>query len=242
VQSYNEMPAKFLPEVNEKSSSHGETWTVWPESSFFLNPKVDQDYTSVAALLKNKEKKLLHFFGSIEIRNSKATPMFAAVNSNNKILGVHGKIHPFPIGEYIPGESFFPFLKNFAIQKNMVYNDKPVFIPHPDPDGPIFIPLICYESVLFDYVDNLVKEAQSLYPNRPLIFVEINNNMWFGKTSAAHYHALVDRVQVARFGLPMMRAGMTSHSEIIAPWGETLKSSKPFEKDIIFADLPVKKL
>ncbi|RIL06649.1 MAG: hypothetical protein DCC75_10695, partial [Proteobacteria bacterium] len=95
----------------------------------------------------------LYFFGGLEPSPDPAKKGYfnvMAMYRNAESLGLFRKIVLFPFGEYLPFEEILPdFYKRFALSfERILRSQSTASLPHPSNDGPIFVPLICFEGVL----------------------------------------------------------------------------------------------
>jgi apolipoprotein N-acyltransferase len=241
-------------ELIEKTAIHhsyetAETWTVWPETSYpgFLHRPSDR-----SALEEwTKLVKGVQIIGAYET----ASASFAGKDTDldyNVVALFHEKAGyvaryqkriRLPFGEYIPGDEWFPNLYELLpavphFGKGLEYTG----LPHPNPEGPVFVPLVCYEILYADFLAEFVTEARNKYPGRELILVNPTNDSWYGPTSEPFQHSLLGRWQVAKVGLPMLRPTNTGLSQVIAPWGEVLATGPQDESTVIFGQLPVQRV
>jgi apolipoprotein N-acyltransferase len=101
------------------------------------------------------------------------------VSPQGKILGKYDKVHLVPFGEYVPLKRFLPFIDKLVEQvgdfrpghkgHTLAWADRRVGL------------LICYESIFPELARATVRNGADL-------LVNITNDAWFGRTSAAFQH------------------------------------------------------
>jgi apolipoprotein N-acyltransferase len=159
------------------------------------------------------------------------------------IQGPYKKQILMPFGEYFPWDNYLPKIYEWIPAINHFgRGEKNTLLLHPDPDGPAFVSLICYEILFDNLVDKFLKDAESEHPGRNLILYNPTNDSWFGPTVEPFMHARLAQWQAARVQKPLVRATNTGISMAVAPWGEILREGPLFKTDIIYSQLPVKKL
>lgn len=244
-----EEAAVEFKELADQLGAYPEPWIFWPETSFPgfpLNDSGMNEQMKEWARLSNG----LHLVGAYE---EKMTPFAGqeVMLDYNVVLFYHEKLGlvnhyqkfvRMPFGEYVPGDSFYPEIyKKIPVFNHFGKGTEYSFFTHPDKDGPIFIPLICYEVLMNGFVSDFIAAARDSDPSRQIILVNPTNDSWFGKSSEPFLHAILSRWQAAQHGVALVRVTNTGISMVVAPWGELLTYS-PFDQEmVLFGYLPVKK-
>ncbi|NCN27077.1 apolipoprotein N-acyltransferase [bacterium] len=226
-----------------------EPWYVWPETSFPGFPLRDRHMQDQLDFWVNMSRGL-HLVGAYEDGTmmfngkEKATEYNIALLLHEDVGYVdhYRKIALMPYGEYFPGDFLVPQVYEWVPQVNHFgRGEGPKLLAHPDPNGPVFLPVICYEMLFDDMLNAAIDLAKKKYPGREIVIYNPTNDSWFGKTVEPFMHARLARWQAARVSLPFLRATNTGVSMVVAPWGEVLAEGPLFGERVIYADLPVKK-
>ena len=156
------------------------------------------------------------------------------VDNNFGIISKYDKKKLVPFGEFLPFEKLFNFigLKKITpgyssfkkgIGKNII-NIK--F----DSQNIKFLPLICYEIIF----PNLVNNSKNFN-----FILNISEDAWFGKSIGPHQHfskAIFRSIEVETFTIRSANKGL---SAFISPKGKIIKSLAPDEIGNIELDLPI---
>ncbi len=224
-----------------------ELWVVWPETEM-LQPMFQDSKVENRAKGWITKTTGLHFLGggeetSMEFGNKKRKASYNVIGLFNKdgYVEHYRKIIRFPFGEYVPGDSLYPEIYDHIpeIPLSGLSTDYKL-LPHPDPNGPVFIPAICYEILFSSHLKKFIRKAHQLYPTRELVLVNLSSDAWYGDTSEPHLHAFLARWQAASLALPLLRSTNTGFSEVVAPWGEVLATGPRNKRAVIYGELPVK--
>jgi len=150
------------------------------------------------------------------------------LSSDGKIAGQYDKVHLVPFGEYVPFKRWLPFVDKLVAQvgdfkagrrgDTLVWKERPLGM------------LICYEIIFPDL-------ARASVRNGAQLLINITNDAWFGRTSAAYQHfsmAVLRSVENRRF---LVRAANTGISGFIDPGGRVLATSELYEDDTLTAGI-----
>ena len=159
----------------------------------------------------------------------------AILVEDGRLAAQYDKLHLVPFGEFIPGESFAPWLRSvlppigeFTPGQHDTVFDVPVasiesrvssLNPKPETRNPKlrFSTLICFEDVFPELARRFVQQGAQL-------LVTITNDAWFGDTAAAYQHAQAATFRAVELGVPMIRAANTGWSGCIDAQGRWLTS------------------
>ncbi len=133
--------------------------------------------------------------------------------------GKYDKVHLVPFGEYVPMKRWLPFIKKMVAQvgdfKPGRRGDTLVW-----EQGKVGM-LICYEIIF-------PRLARAMVQNGADLLVNITNDAWFGRTSAAYQHfsmAVLRAVENRRY---LARAANTGISGFIDPNGRITRTTDLF--------------
>lgn len=140
--------------------------------------------------------------------------------SDGKITGRYDKIHLVPFGEYIPFRGAFSFVEKFStmpigdFSRGRDYTVFGYFVKRSAKDKDIslklikkvrFSCLICFEDIFGDLTREFVKRGA-------VFLVNITNDAWFGKSSAAYQHAQNSVFRAVENRVNVVRAANTGLS------------------------------
>ena len=139
------------------------------------------------------------------------------LNPQAETIGSYDKAHLVPYGEYVPLRRFFPFIGKMVPMVGD-FAEGPVGATVSLPEGAIG-PLVCYESIF----PNL---ARAQVANGARLLVNITNDAWFGKTSAAYQHLSMAVLRAVENHVCLARAANTGISAFIDGAGRLLWTSE----------------
>jgi apolipoprotein N-acyltransferase len=212
------------------------THLIWPESPF---PFVLADEPEALSLIGEAlPAKTMLITGAVRLDQSGADGKQKFYNSL-QVIGPDGvitesydKLHLVPFGEYLP---FSDLLSHMNLRQ---------FITTPGgfTEGtlhktiatagslPAFIPLICYEAIFPQMVQN---QAQ-----KPQLLMNLTNDAWFGETFGPYQHLEQARMRSVETGLPLVRAANTGISAVIDPFGRVVAELKLGQSGLVDSRLP----
>jgi apolipoprotein N-acyltransferase len=103
------------------------------------------------------------------------------VNTNANVVGRYRKQHLVPFGEYIPTESWIPFLKRLAPLGFSCEPGGEAAVLKLDPPGFAFSALICFEDIFAGLSREAVRRGAGFLVNQ-------TNDAWFDDTAAPVQH------------------------------------------------------
>jgi len=146
------------------------------------------------------------------------------ISPQGEAKGKYDKVHLVPFGEYVPLKRFLPFIDKLVAQVgDFKPGRKGTTLPWNHHQAGV---LICYESIFPEL-------ARALVANGADLLVNITNDAWFGRTSAAFQHfsmAVFRAVENRRF---LARAANTGISGFIDANGRILKSTGLFQEAVV---------
>ncbi|HEX9884730.1 MAG TPA: apolipoprotein N-acyltransferase [Desulfobaccales bacterium] len=144
------------------------------------------------------------------------------LSPQGEVVGYYDKAHLVPYGEYVPLKRFFPFIGKMVPMVGD-FAEGPVGGTVSLPEGAIG-PLVCYESI-FPHL------SRAQVTNGARLLVNITNDAWFGKTSAASQHLSMAVLRAVENHVCLARAANTGISAFIDARGRILWQSELFVPD-----------
>ena len=150
------------------------------------------------------------------------------IGADGRVGGKYDKVHLVPFGEYVPMKRWLPFLGKMVAQvgdfqagrqgSTLQWRQYPVGM------------LICYEAIFPELAREMVRNGAQL-------LVNITNDAWFGRTSAAYQHfsmAVFRSVENRRF---LARAANTGISGFVDPNGRILAATDLYQDAALTAQV-----
>ncbi len=150
-------------------------------------------------------------------------------------LAVYRKNILLMFGEYLPGGSWFPFLKNlFPMVANFGRGVGPETIAIPIDSNRVVRtgPIICYEALFPSYILDAARKGSELILN-------ITNDSWFGDTAEPELHLSLTRFRSIEARVPQLRGTNTGISALVLPDGSIARSTPTFRPGILNVTVPV---
>ncbi|HVJ66245.1 MAG TPA: nitrilase-related carbon-nitrogen hydrolase [Bdellovibrionota bacterium] len=218
----------------------------WPETSF---PGIWNQPDFLGLELRNMvhRSKGLHLVGSYEYGSFSVGPITRDVDFNvlaaiepGKPGEAYRKMVRMPFGEYIPGDKWYPEIYRIIPTVPLFGAGTEYKLLNTEGEGPVMVPLICYEILFESFVNGFVDLARRDYPERDIVLVNPSNDSWYGLTSQPFQNLFLSRWHAARLRLPLVRPANTGFSALVAPWGEVLAESHLDEPEVVYGELPVR--
>ena len=199
---------------------------IWPETAtpfYFMDNPVLTDM-----VLEGVKSTGAHFIiGSPSYADDKKQLIYHnsayLVSPRGELQGKYDKVHLVPFGEYVPLKPFLPFIDKLVAQvgdfkpgrkgHTLAWADRRVGL------------LICYESIFPELARATVRNGANL-------LINITNDAWFGRTSAAFQNfsmAVFRAVENRRY---LARAANTGISGFIDANGRILHATGLFEEAV----------
>jgi len=154
-----------------------------------------------------------------------------AVGPEGEILDSYDKMHLVPFGEFLPFQDFMErlgIMQLTGIRGGFTSGEGPRRLDVPG--APTLMPLICYEVLFPDEVNDHGRGAAWM--------LNVTNDAWFGRSVGPYQHFHQARVRAVEQGLPLARAANTGISAVIDPMGRILGELGLLKKGIVDAALP----
>lgn len=192
---------------------------IWPEASLPVILEEEPDFFKEVRHF-SQEAHLSLLIGAVTRRDDAYYNSAILVSKEGAVLGRYDKLHLVPFGEYIPLKNYLPFLETIVPIGDINPGKESTLFSLPTPNSGLltynkFAVLICFEDVFPELSRRFVKNGADF-------LVNITNDAWYKKTSAAyqHFQACVFRAVENRVFL--VRAANTGISGFIAPTGKVI--------------------
>jgi len=225
--------------LTRQETARGARLVVWPESSvpsyYDLEPAIAEPLRELA-----RASSIHLLFGNDDIEVGAATAEARRIWVGAKMLSPSGevalryhKMRLVPFGEYTPFESLLSLGGRFSAR---VVRAVGTFTPGTEPsvgaiDGHRLSALLCYEAIFPDLVREFSARGSEL-------LVNITNDAWYGRTSAAYQHFAMARFRAVENGRYLVRAANTGISAVVDPRGRVLESTPLFVPAVVVRDVP----
>ncbi len=205
---------------------------IWPETSmpFFFQKKtiLSEQVRAVASRLHT-----CVLFGSpaFQPTSEDGYVLFNRsylLNPEGKIAGFYDKEHLVPFGEYIPLNEYLPFLKKLVAG---IGDFKSGHNATPLQCGNLALGmLICYEAIFPELAQQRVEQGAN-------VLVNISNDAWYGRSSAAMQHLHLSALRAVEQRRYLARGTNTGISAIVDPQGKLLVTSELFKAQSVHQQL-----
>lgn len=198
---------------------------IWPEASSPLvlgeDHLIFKDIFSLA-----RETKIPLLIGTVTREKEEYFNSALLIGSLGKPSGRYDKMHLVPFGEYIPLKKLLPFLQTVVPIGDIAFgNEYTVFTSH----GINFSVLICFEDLFPELSRGFVKNGANF-------LVNITNDAWYKKTSAAYQHFQASVFRAVENRTFLVRSANTGISGFIHPTGRIISLINDKEGKEIFVD------
>ncbi|HUU27613.1 MAG TPA: apolipoprotein N-acyltransferase [archaeon] len=216
---------RLLASLSEAQSQNGPDLILWPEAAAPAYLRIDQHYRHYVETLASRLKVYL-FTGAPEYRRSKKGSSYDSYNSaflfspEGRIVGYYDKIKMVPVSERWPYEDIFPVLKEIDVGgSHFATGNRHVVFQISEKR---FGALICFESIFPELSAELVRRGAQFVVN-------ITNDAWFERTSAASQHSSFLVLRAIEQRREIVRAANTGISACYDPLGRRRKATALFE-------------
>jgi apolipoprotein N-acyltransferase len=152
------------------------------------------------------------------------------MTAEGKAAGKYDKVRLVPYGEYVPLQRWMPFIDKLVAQvgdfergrrgETLPWGSRKVGM------------LICYEAIFPELARAMVRNGADL-------LVNITNDAWFGRTSAAYQHFSMAVFRAVENRRPLARAANTGISGFVTPIGRPVATTSLFETTTATVDVPL---
>jgi apolipoprotein N-acyltransferase len=204
---------------------------VWPETAIPAYLHQEKSYFDlVQNIVKSARAPTLLGFPDTQLVGSDRVYYNAAMYllADGSSGGEYRKMHLVPFGEMLPFQSILPALRNvdFGEADFTPGTEKTLF----DAAGHQFGVSICFEAIFPSMTRDLVRRGAE-------ILVNITNDAWYGRTTAAWQHARMALVRSIEDGVCQLRAANTGISFVSDPYGRTLAETEIFVEEVLVAEI-----
>lgn len=205
---------------------------VWPETAmpfYFQEPR--EFSRSVRRLAKDLGTPLLTGAPGYDKRGAREYDLYNRaylLDASGDVTGIYEKEHLVPFGEYVPFGDVFPFINKLVPGVGDFREGKRV---EPLQVGRLDLGmLICYEAIFPELAQERVSQGATL-------LVNISNDAWYGRSSAAAQHLALSLLRAVEQHRGMVRATNTGISAIIGPRGRILAQAGLFQARTLAAEV-----
>lgn len=142
------------------------------------------------------------------------------LSPQGEVKGKYDKVHLVPFGEYVPLKRWLPFIDKMVAQVGDFKPGRPGSTLDWE-DHPVGM-LICYEAIFPEL-------ARAMVRNGAQLLVNITNDAWFGRTSAAYQHFSMAAFRAVENRRYLARAANTGFSGFVDPCGRIVASTQLFQ-------------
>ncbi|MGZ8954909.1 MAG: apolipoprotein N-acyltransferase, partial [Methylovulum sp.] len=197
-------------------------FVLWPETAFpaLLGEefKSDKYPVALAEYLRNRQLPLLTGAYSVERASGLISNSLFVIDKNGEIVPPHySKSILLAFGEYIPGEQFFPEIRNWLPPTGHFARGS----------GPTTLlslndykigAQICYESLFPNF-------SRSLAQLGAQFIVNVTNDSWYGSWQEPYQHMFMTLARGVEFRRPVLRVTNSGISTVSLASGEILEQS-----------------
>lgn len=207
---------------------------VWPETAtpFYLeaSPKL-------GGLVRDAvERADVHLLvGSPSVQGTAERPVYYnsayLIAPDGDITGRYDKVHLVPFGEYVPLKWLLSFVGKMVAQVGDFSAGEPGWVLRWGPDRPPIGVQICFEIIFPGLCRRLVKNGAG-------ILINLTNDAWFGRSSAAYQHFSMTVFRAVENRRSLVRCANTGISGFVDPVGRVLQRTPLFEDAVRVEPVP----
>jgi len=204
------------------SSAIDVDFALWPEAAFpsLLGEASYADGLPVALkqfLASRRLALITGGYGVDQPSNRITNSLFLLDRSGNVVDPHYSKTHLLAFGEYIPGEDWFPQIRQWL----------PPIGEYARGPGPTVLlawngfkigPQICYESLFPEFSRGLANLGAQF-------IVNVTNDSWYGTWQEPYQHMIMTLARAVEFRRPVLRATNTGISTVALASGKILEQS-----------------
>ena len=197
-------------------------FALWPETAFpaLLGEQFKFNALPIALseFLNNRQLPLITGAYSVDEKSRLITNSLFVLNNNGEIVPPHySKTILLAFGEYIPGEQFFPEIRNWLPETgHFARGSGPTSLLKWN--GYKMGAQICYESLFPGF-------SRSLAQLGAQFIVNVTNDSWYGTWQEPYQHLYMTLARGVEFRRPVLRVTNTGISTVSLASGEILEKS-----------------
>ncbi len=216
---------RYMALTNNALNSHKDKkidFAMWPETAFpgllgeqFIDNALP---IALAEFLHEKQLPLITGAYSVDEQSRLITNSLFVLNNNGEIVPPHySKTILLAFGEYIPGEQFFPAIRDWLPQTgHFARGAGPTRLLNWN--GYKMGAQICYESLFPGF-------SRSLAQLGAQFIVNVTNDSWYGTWQEPYQHMYMTLARGIEFRRPVLRVTNTGISTVSLASGEILEQS-----------------
>lgn len=205
---YTREMVRVAAEISQGIAGRGKAdLHLWPEALVMTHYAHDDVFPIMRELVIDTETPLLT--GTERIEGTKIYNSCVLIEKDGTVAGYYDKLRLALMGEYIPYENTFPFLRYFTLGTSTTPGDAPRLFSVADRN---LGPLICFE-VLF------APMAETLRGMGADALVVLTNLGWFGASNAIAQEHELARMRAVETRLPLIHVSNTGYSGVFDPYG-----------------------
>ncbi len=229
IQQYSVLTAELVAAHKETPLS----LVVWPETAMPFFMQEDRAETrQVRRLVRDLSTPLLSGAPAyVKFPDKKGHSLYNRAflfDGYGNPAGHYDKEHLVPFGEYVPFAEYFPFVDKLV---HGIGDFRKGSFNAPLYSGRLALGvLICYEAIFPELAQERVAQGANL-------LVNISNDAWYGRSSAAAQHLSLALLRAVEQQRGLVRATNTGISVLSTPRGEILASLGLFETRAVAASV-----
>jgi len=216
---------KLLAELSLAQAEKKPSLVVWPEASAPAHLRVDKKYSSYVGQIA-RELGCFLLTGAPEYRYNQKRAEYDSYNSaflfspQGRIIEYYDKIHLVPVSERMPWEHIFTSLREIDVGGSHFIPGTRYTVFRMGDES--FSTLICFESIFPELSREFVRRGARF-------LVNITNDAWFERTSAAYQHSSFLVLRAIEQGRDIIRAANTGVSGYYDRLGRRRKATSLYE-------------
>ena len=214
---------------------HQPDLVVWPETAtpfyFEASPKLTRLVTDA---VRQAGTRLL--VGSPSVQGAAGSQAYYnsayMVAPDGRTTGRYDKVHLVPFGEYVPLKRVLSFVGKMVAQVgDFSSGEKGRTLGWGDTEPPVGVQ-ICFEIIFPEL-------SRSLVNNGAGVLVNLTNDAWFGKSSAAYQHFSMAVFRAVENRRSLVRCANTGISGFVDPAGRIMARTALFEDAVLVRRVPI---